>query len=146
MFRRWWMVRAGAPVVIETTPRSDGQEVVFRDSASSTGFVETTPRPDGQDMVFRDNASCTGGSLWLETPPRAWEKELVPITEFARPIYSRAAYVPSGVGVRCGVVYLIGARSSRLGMSWSTRTCSHIATLGEISYDRDCVTYLYSGL
>jgi len=41
------VVRVGAPVVVETTPRPDGQDVVFRDSASSTGFVETTPRPDG---------------------------------------------------------------------------------------------------
>jgi len=68
------VVRVGAPAVVETTPRPDDRGVVFRDSASSTGFVETTPRPDGQDVVFRNSASSTG---FVETAPRPDGQDVV---------------------------------------------------------------------
>jgi len=55
------VVRTEASVVVETTPRPDGQGVVFRDSASNTGFIEKTPQSDGQGVMFRDSAS-TGRS------------------------------------------------------------------------------------
>jgi len=66
--------------------------------------------------------------MWcVETTPLARELELVPTAELVRLIYPRAAYVPSGVGVRSVLEHVLAGWGYRaLRTPWCVLVCTHV--------------------